>query len=141
MRAPTNKQLLAWWSMQPQTGDATCTYCGKVGPVAYVQPQHPFYAEGREGAFRCTDCYNATVGRSRAQRKAELAAEPRCEVSGCRRRGNWRAAGVLLCGRHLKAAQREHTRVTGGFGILGGLMDYDRSDVLRWANAVEEVTP
>jgi len=135
MNPPTTRRLNAWYAAQPRTGDATCTYCGTVGPVAYVQPQHPFYAEGREGVYRCTDCLNAANALRQAARRAQLAAAPRCEVPGCRRRGNWRAAGVLLCGRHLKTAQREHTRVAGGFGILGGLMDYDRIDVLRWANA------
>ena len=54
MNRPTEKQLRAWWNTQPKIGAATCTYCGKVGPVHYVQPQHPCYAEGREGVFRCT---------------------------------------------------------------------------------------
>ena len=135
MNRPTNRALIAWYATQPQTGDVTCTYCGTVGPVHHIQPQHPFYVEGREGVFRCMACHNAAIAGRRAERKAQLAAEPRCEVAGCRRRGNWRTGGVLLCGRHMKAAQREHTRIAASSGIFGGLMDYDRMDLLRWATA------
>ena len=130
---PTEKQLIAWWDTQQQTGDATCTYCGKVGSVHYVQPQHPYYAEGREGTYRCTDCVAKANVEARAARKAQLAAEPRCEVAGCSRRGSWRAMGVLLCGAHLKAAKREQARVAAPLGILGGLMTFGRDDIIHWA--------
>jgi len=138
---PSTKQLNAWYCDQPRTGNATCTYCGKVGPVHYIQPQHPYYADGREGVFRCTDCLDKANVEARAKRKAQLAAEPRCEVTGCKRRGNWRSAGALLCGRHMKAARAGHYKATASFGILGALMEYDCTDVLTWASAPARIRP
>ena len=137
MKPPTDKQFLAWYAAQPQ-GDYTCAWCGKVGPRHYVQPQHPFWADktgvdGRAPAC-CTDCHGIHAQERKAQRKTQLAAEPRCEVTSCKRRGTWRTSGALLCGQHLKAARAGHHRATASFGILGGLMEYDKLDVLRWAH-------
>jgi hypothetical protein len=61
---------------------------------------------------------NAAHRKYREERKAQLAALPRCQVPGCKARGTWNAGSadgpVLMCGRHLKAAQREFQRKYAG---------------------------
>jgi len=139
MKAPTPTALSKWYDALPK-GENTCAWCGKVGPSCYVQFQHPFWAEGKEGKdgkppARCTDCYNTQALASRAKRKAELAAEPRCEAPGCSRRGAWKSGGVLLCGAHLKAAKVGHARAASAFGPFALFASdwYDSGDILRWA--------
>lgn len=137
MNPPSTKALNRWIQDQPR-GEYTCAWCGKTGPDHYVQPQHPFYADGRQGVDgkapgRCTDCITAAHREHRAARKAQLAAAPRCEVPGCNRRGAWTCAGALLCGGHLKKARIQHARLTVPLGILGGLMEYNKTAVLTWA--------
>ena len=138
MNPPSLKALNTWIRQQPD-GDYTCACCGKVGPHYYVQPQHPFWADGKTGLdgkapARCTDCFNEAHRQARTDRKAELAALPRCEVPGCSRRGAWRSRGVLPCGTHLKNAKNGHARAAMNGGILGALtLDFDRTDILRWA--------
>ena len=138
MKPPSPKALDKWTREQPD-GDYTCAWCGKVGPHHYVQPQHPYWADGKIGQdgkapARCMDCYNAAVLKSREDRKAVLKSEPRCEVTGCSRRGAWKSGGALLCGGHLKAAKVGHAKAAAGLGILGCLMEYDRNDILAWAS-------
>ncbi|KKM77489.1 hypothetical protein LCGC14_1369620 [marine sediment metagenome] len=118
MNRPTSKALLKWWDEQPK-GDRTCSDCGKTGPGHLVQPQHPFYAGGKENVAWCSNCTNERIHKAREKRKAQLADEPRCEVENCKRRGNWKSFGVLLCGRHLQRAQRAHQKNLGGAGFLG----------------------
>ena len=79
----------------------------------------------------CHDCYNASVRARRAARKAQLAAEPRCEVPGCKARGAWIAGSerTLLCGRHLKRARVSVSR----YGILGLTATGERKHLLAWA--------
>ena len=65
---------------------------------------------GKSDAFgageRCCECHNAAVYKYRSERKAVLAEMPRCEATGCAKRGNRQVGGVaLLCGRHANAAQ------------------------------------
>ncbi len=141
MNRPSPRALSDWYMAQPK-GDHTCADCGKVGPYYYVQAQHPYYAEGREGVSRCSDCINAINVRMKAERKAVLATEPRCEVDGCKARGTFTVAGsALMCGRHLKKAQAAHGRAMQGFGGLGLFMpvNYKRDDLLRMA-APQEVS-
>lgn len=107
----TDKQLLRFWESQPG-GPYTCTGCGRVGGKAYVQPQP-------SGGALCGNCISAHNQRGRASRKAELAALPRCSVPGCTRRGTWRWAGRLFCGRHLKQARAKHAASRGIFGLFG----------------------
>ena len=112
----TTKAFRKWWDEQDE--EQTCTTCGKQGPKHYVQPQHPKHTGGPEGTACCSDCYNAAVFARRARRKAELDAMPRCEVPGCKHRGNYRSAGTLICGRHMKRAQRAHAKNMQGAGWL-----------------------
>ncbi len=135
MNRPSERALSEWYMAQPK-GDHTCSDCGKVGPYYYVQAQHPYYAEGREGVSRCSDCINAINVRMKAERKAMLDTMPRCEVDGCKARGTFQVAGgVLMCGRHLKATQRAHNRAMQGMGGMGLFMtpNYKREDVLKMA--------
>ena len=137
MNRPTSKAL-SDWDATMYKGEYTCSDCGKTGPYYQVQPQHPYYADGVEGIARCTDCIGAINGTMRDARKAELAAMDRCEVDGCRTRGTFEvASGVLMCGRHLKRAQREHTRRMSGFGGLGLFMTtyHNRESILKLAGA------
>lgn len=127
-KEPTNRELLSWWDRQPR-GQHTCSDCGKIDDAAYVQPQHPFYAQGREGMALCGDCIGAHHRAAAAKRKAQLAAEPRCEVGGCKRRGAVRARGALLCKAHFERAQNR----LQGFGIFGMAFDANRDAVLSLA--------
>lgn len=135
---PSDKALSAWYSAQPER-DYTCSDCGKVGPKWMVQPQHPYYAGGREGEARCPDCLNAINRRMREARKAQLAGMPRCEVPGCRRRANWQVGSLEplgMCGHHKRKAQTAHQRAAGSLGGLGLFMPapaYTRAEYLRMA--------
>lgn len=137
MKRPSDRALSEWYMAQPKT-DRTCSDCGKVGPYYYIQAQHPYYADGREGVARCSDCIAKINLRMREERKAQLDAMARCEVDNCRQRGTFQVAGgVLMCGRHMKNAQRAHNRSMQGFGGMGLFMtpSYDRADVLKMAKA------
>lgn len=78
---------------------------------------------------RCAACHNADYYAQKAARKVQLAAEPRCEVEGCKARGAWRCGAepaALLCGRHLKAARAKNApsgamAYLGMFGGHGGI--------------------
>lgn len=72
--APSSRAISRWYDQQPD-GDYTCADCGKVGPKHYVQPQHPFYAEGRKDVARCSDCINQRNADARARNKAARAEE------------------------------------------------------------------
>lgn len=113
-RLISDSALSKWWAEQPEQ-DYTCSYCGKTGPKAYVQPQHPVYG----GGARCTECHNRQYHEYKAKRKAQLAAMPRCEF--CNRRGTYRVGAkvvgsdrALLCGVHLRMADEEHAKRIGG---------------------------
>lgn len=137
MTRPTPKALSEWYAAQPK-GDRACSDCGKVGPSHYVQPQHPYYAGGVEGLSRCGECLGRINQTMRDTRKVELAAMERCEVDGCKMRGTFQVAGgVLMCGRHLHAAQREHARRMAGFGGAGLFMPthHNRESILKLAGA------
>lgn len=138
-RAPTNRELIAWWDAQGK-GPFTCADCGRVDNGAYVQPQHPFYAEGVSGIARCGECISVRNRAAREKRKADLRAMARCEVPGCRRRGTNRvmaAGNPLICGPHLKRANAAVARAAGGNLILGmETVSYATGPaVLRWAQA------
>ncbi len=133
MRMPPWKR--DWWTAQPE--QQTCRDCGKTGPKHYVQPQPP--ARRCELATHipyalCTDCIAAINRRLRAAHRNRLDAMPRCEAPGCDARSTWHVAGVRLCGRHRTAAQTAYERAAARhpLALVIGL-EYDRSDVLRWA--------
>lgn len=80
----------------------------------------------------CRECFNSTrtlSNRYKAElkrgRKAQLDAMPRCEIETCKRRGTarwgWGPDRALLCGRHGKAAQRQHVRTMTAPGLMLGL--------------------
>ncbi|MHB1525011.1 MAG: hypothetical protein ACYCZN_01805 [Candidatus Dormibacteria bacterium] len=79
----------------------------------------------------CCDCHNRAVREYQAARRASLAAEPRCEVDGCRRRGAYKAGheSVLLCGAHLRRAQAVAARA----GVFGMGVQWARETVLAAA--------
>ena len=126
--APSSRALSRWFDAQPD-GDYTCTDCGRVGPKHYVQPQHPYYAEGRTGTALCTDCTNRHNAEARAARRRALAEEPRCAAAPCSKRGAWNVAGVLLCGGHKRRVQNAYGRM----GVWAGVAEYDRESILRAA--------
>ncbi len=137
MKPPTNNQLLAWWAAQPR-GQRTCADCGRTGDSAYVQPQHPFFADGRDDVARCADCISARNAKITADHKAKLAAMPRCELEGCTRRGTFHVghARVLLCGWHKRAVTQAHERNIAAAGALALFLPgphIDRAAVLRMA--------
>ncbi len=133
MKAPTPSQLSKWWDNQP-SGDYTCTDCGKTDSKSFVQPQHPFFADGHNDVARCADCTSARNRVIDRDRKAELAALPRCEI--CNRRGAWKVGHehVLLCGHHKGKALREYQRrYAGPFWIPGP--NLSRVETLELARA------
>lgn len=138
MKKPTSKALIAWWEAQPK-GPRTCTDCGKTDDAAYVQPQHPYYASGRTGEARCTDCITAANKRSREARREELRAAPHCQVGQCEQRGAFRVGGaaVLMCGRHKKQAERAHNRnmesMPGGMALFMAPPAYSAETLLAMA--------
>lgn len=87
------------------------------------------------GKSYCCECCRAAEAQRKADRKAQLAAAPRCEL--CNRRGSWRvSAGVLLCGKHKANMQRSHYAILapmGGMGLFMPQPTYSRDDVLRMA--------
>ena len=115
MAAPSSRALIAWWHAQPR-GDRTCTGCGRVDTVDYVQPQHPYYAAGRAGVALCAECINKSHKVAADTRKAYLASLPRC--AGCRRRGTLvlTGSGVYLCRRHFQTVEGAVCRATNGLG-------------------------
>lgn len=127
-RRPSNTALNRWYRAQPR-GNYTCRECGHVGPDWQVQPQHPYWG----GGARCTDCLNRAIYAARAARRAQLAAEPRCQVPGCRRRGSYKVGGggLLMCGAHLKRAQAGAARAAGG--LFWVAWDADNAALLAWA--------
>lgn len=64
---PTERQLIAWWEDQPER-EYRCERCEKAGPKTQVQPQHPYYAEGREGVSRCAECVAQINADARARK-------------------------------------------------------------------------
>jgi hypothetical protein len=119
--------LAAWYDAQP-AGDYTCSDCGKIGPKHYVQPQ-------RKGGALCSECINARNARARTERKATLAAMPRCEVPGCRARATYTHNGTGICGRHLKRARAAMARRMRGMEWLafGAPTLLDRDALIRAA--------
>lgn len=154
-KPPTNRALSRWWQeTMPHVPSILTCACGKSGPSAYIQPQHPYFAARRPGGDRmtvdanglayidgrivatCAGCIDAANRQARAKRRETLAAMARCEVAPCKRRGAYRAKGVLLCGAHLKNVQREHARIMSGAGALALFLpapDYTREDLIRMA--------
>lgn len=106
-------------STSPIEGAGPCLRCG-------VESRF------RNTAGRCTDCHNVEYHEYTARRKAQLAAEPRCEVDGCKRRGAWLAGHdqTLLCGQHLKAARRK----ASSFGVLALGQRFGRELLLNLAD-------
>jgi len=140
----TSKTMARWYDAQPK-GDWTCSWCGTVGPYHNVQPQHPRHAShcgqdaseaphavaGRPTA-RCCECHNAAVAWSRDERRKARAAEPRCEVQGCRRRQTWNVAGAWMCGQHKSATLRKV--YSGGMCAMLGSATMTRDAALALAS-------
>lgn len=113
MREPTAAELEA-------SRPGTCTRCGnESGPT------------GRNTAGECMECHNRGYHERKEARKKELAALPRCEVAGCKRRGTWTCQGALMCGGHLKRA-RGKVAATGILGFLAA-DSIDRNIILKLA--------
>ena len=135
MKAPTSGQLIKWWQAQP-SGTYTCTDCGHQDDKAYVQPQHPYFAEGKTGTALCAPCISKHHEAWEIARKKQLDAEPRCEL--CNRRGAFRVgvARVLLCGAHKRKAVQAHNRVamaSGGLSLFLSPASYSADDIKHMA--------
>ena len=133
MKAPTDGQLIKWWQAQP-SGIYTCTDCGHKDDKALVQPQHPYFAEGKPGTALCSPCIRKHHEAWKIARKKQLDAEPRCEL--CNRRGLWYVGQgrVLLCGAHKKKVDRAHNRLavaTGGLSLFQ--FGHSADDIRRMA--------
>jgi hypothetical protein len=69
--APTDRALLKWWDVKAaelRAADVlalTCADCGKVDSPAYVQPQHPYYADGRDDIAEGLDGSEQVILRKR----------------------------------------------------------------------------
>ena len=84
------------------------------------------------------DTHNAAVAEYRAARAAQLAAMPRCEVTGCKSRATYRAGseGTGICGRHLNRAQATAARA----GVWGSGTNWTRATVLAAATRQRRTT-
>lgn len=150
-KPPTDRQLRAWWAQSPDGLATICGWCGREGSKSLVQPQHPSSAEtacrylGRPKhtppadnfVAMCHECLGRWSTAAKSNRQAYLDSLPRCEVSGCNRRATYTAAaGVGLCGAHLRRVDATHQQ---GMSSGGGLMlfmpapRYSREDILRMA--------
>ena len=126
---------------------AVCSDCHGTRPSEFGQSYVNELCEykagrliARLGRFQCGGCAADARAKYKAARAAELAAEPRCLVPGCKRRGTFRAGSynaALICGRHLKAAQGEHQKRMSGLGGLGLFMGPQVSgpEVLKMATS------
>jgi hypothetical protein len=123
--ARLSKAELTWWEAQAE--QQTCSRCGKQGTKAYVQPQY----DDRHGAALCVNCIALVNAEIRAQRKAQLAREPRCVVAGCKARGAFYVghSRTLLCAKHKRAALRNAP--SGPFWLP--MAPTTTEDVIRWA--------
>lgn len=127
----------AWWAAQPEA--QTCRSCGTVETKSYVQPQYD------TGSALCCECICAANEKWRTERKAQLAAAPRCEIPGCGKRSTYKVghAKVGLCGRHMKVAKAAAARSIGDPGpmaylfMFGGGPVWRREDVLKLAAGKE----
>jgi hypothetical protein len=101
-----------WWTSLPD-GPYTCQGCGRIDSKTHVQPQYPARDLPGLGAL-CVLCIGAENLRRKQARKQYLGSLDRCSL--CTRRGTYKVggAGVLMCGRHMKAAKREWWRTYGG---------------------------
>lgn len=93
-----------------------CTTCGA-------------YARFRNSAGQCMTCHNASVTQWHAERKAQLAAMPRCEF--CNRRAVLTTFGVPLCRHHFKIAEGRLANRLGIFGLGARLGAEDIRETLR----------
>lgn len=74
-----------------------------------------------DGTLICVSCWNRSVEEHRAQRKAELAARPKCESCG-KRAGTWYVGyeRALMCGR-CKKARIEAAQAAAARNPLGAI--------------------
>lgn len=107
--------------------EVQCSSCPQVGPRHLVQPQE-------DGSNRCTECHNKAVEIANADRKAALAARPKCTCCN-KRRGTWKVAGVLMCGYCKSRVERNRHAETKGTPawMLLGMAPIEADDVRRLA--------
>ena len=137
--APSDREHLAWFARKAaELGDTAllaCADCGRRDTRHYVQPQHPYWAGGREDVARCGDCLNAINVQMRAERKTQLAGRPKdCARCGTRPH-TWRYAGWKLCGRCYTATRREHATASGAARVFAIFATAPMVDTSTWAGA------
>lgn len=122
--APTERALLKWWNAKAAELEATsvrtltCADCGRVDATHYVQPQHPYYADGRDDIARCGDCIDRRNNETRAARRDQLAQRPN-DCQRCAARPHTYTYGQYrLCGRCLTRTRREHAAALSSAGTL-----------------------
>lgn len=131
-KAPTDRELLRWWDAQPK-GERTCADCGRVDSDAYVQPQHPYYAEGRTDVARCGDCINKRNLAHRTARKTDLAQRPKDCARCATRPHTFTYGGFRLCGRCLTLTKREHAKAVAHAGAFAIFAEGLLIDTSAWA--------
>ena len=113
-----------------ETRTARCDRCATEKPYYLVTVQ-------RDGVALCSTCVNEINERLRAERKAQLAARPKCEC--CNRRvGTWIMRGaepVRVCGPCKKRILTNRGRQTASWGIVGllGAPPVTREQILELA--------
>lgn len=161
-KAPTPAAHSRWWAATaPYVSEFTrCAWCGGEGSKHYTQPQHPFWAQKAPGGERmeidayglaridgvvvasCAGCIDAHNRQAKADRKATLDAQARCEVDACKRRGAYTTYGTLVCGAHLKRIKVAHHKTMAGAGGIGLFLPpprYTKADILRMARGNQAV--
>lgn len=88
--------------------DHACDDCGATTSIMQLTEVRANKVVARLNQYLCCNCSNQRLRLWQERRKAQLAAEPRCEVDGCKARGTMYGGDdhVLLCGRHFNRVKR-----------------------------------
>lgn len=138
MNAPSDRALLRWWDEQARRfgpgATLTCADCGRIDSYHYVQPQHPFFADGREDVARCGECLGKIQAQRRSERRAQLAARAKDCVRCAVRPHTFIYGGWRLCGRCKTATMREHHAAQATAGALAIFATAPLVDTRGWAS-------
>lgn len=97
---------------------------------------HPDHEVVTDRIHRRCACYQRYWDVRKQARKEQLAAEPRCEVPTCNRRGAKWAMGVLTCTAHFDRAQAAHRRFTAAHPMVLFMTAYYPRD--QWLRMAQE---
>ena len=123
-----------WYESLPE-GTYACERCGKTASKHHINPQYDLSKKADRVICYCDACIRALHAEAKAQRKAQLASMPRCEVPNCTRRATYEVGWdrVGMCGYHLRMAENKLYAEAAASGMPWLPHDYGRAEVLRLA--------